>query len=278
MRIVASRAGAAELDEWAAGELHGFRADAPVPAYRGPFLAPARGTWMNMVRYVENATLTDFGVPQTFRDAWFMVTMRQPVAELESLTMGDGEPQLPWDPTAVAMYDGYAQAGRVSHPTGHHLVSARTLIPRGHIVGLLDTVRTRVLELALDLEGISGEVGERGGPTVADLEVAAAAQTFYISVYGDGANIATGAHATLRSKVRKGDEDSLRAAAAALGLATDDVEEFIESLKEDGSATGPRATRFIERVRMGAVALGGNIVAGVAADQLVALAQGFLGG
>lgn len=278
VRVVASRTGASDLDLWAAGELAGFPHDAVVPSYRGPFLAPARGTWVSMTRYVENTTITPVGVSPTFRDTWFMVTMRQPVAELESLASGADDAKLPWDPTAVGLYDQEAQAGKVAHPLGHHLMSAHTIVPRNHILGVLDTMRTRVLELALELERVSIDVGEPGGPTVADAQVAAAAQTLIINVYGDGANIATGDYARLRNQVRRGDEQALRAAVEALGLTARDAEEFVDGLREDGSAVGGRTASFLDRVRRGAVVLSTNIAASLVADQLIALAQAFLGG
>ena len=278
VRIVASRASASELDAWAARELNGFSGEAVVPTYRGPFLAPAQGNWYSMVRYIENATLTHVGVPASFRDAWFMMTLRQPVAELESLAQGNGDPQFPWDPTAVALYDGYAQARKVSHPLDHHLVSASTLIPRGHILGMLDTLRTRVLELALDLERVSTEVGEPDGPTITNPAVAAAAQSFYINVYGDGAIIATGAYADLKSIVVRGDSASLRAAAVKLGLSGDDADEFIDAVAAEQAVDGPRTRTFLDRVRSGAITLAGGIAASGAADLLIELAKAFLGG
>lgn len=43
---------------------------------------------------------------------------------------------------------------------GQHLVSARKVIPKGAIVGMLSTVRSRILRLATDLEALDPQAGD----------------------------------------------------------------------------------------------------------------------
>lgn len=278
VKVLASRTGAKDLDDWASGELNGLRDGKLVPKYRGPFDVPAFGTWMSVVRYATGQALTSVGVPDEFRDGWFRVTLRQPVGELEALVASEGaDPTIAWDSWAVARYDQYAQAGKVTRMEGHHLVEAHTSVPRPFISGVIDTIRTRVLDLALSLEAVAPDAGDRGGPTIEDPPVAAATQQFHITVYGDGTTIATGDYARVKATVVKGDLPSLREAAIGTGLSAADADEFVAAVKSDGTPDGSAVQRFIDRVRTGAVTLAGGIATGVAADALIELAKAYLG-
>lgn len=158
------------------------------------------------------------------------------------------------------------------------LFSARSVVTRQHLRGLLDTVRSKALEFALDLQAVDPEAGTAGGPTVdTDPTLSTTIYNVTNNIYGHGANIAAGTHIKQRAVVKAGDAAGLIAAAQAAGLELSDAEEYVAAVKADGRTDGPRTSRFLERVRSGGITLAGNVTANIAAQQLIAAAAQFLG-
>lgn len=279
VKVLAMRMEAPELGSWVERELNGYKADDPVPDYRGPLTLPVIGTWTGMFgSQISGQPVSRAGVPEAFLSTWFTLTLRQPVSELEALSQSEKDPGVMWDPYAITRYNKLVEEGKGG--AGFQmmsLVQAQIVVPTPALIGILDGVRNRVLDLALALEGIAPDVGEPSGPTVADHRVQGVAQQFFITINGDGANFAIGDYARLKSKVTKGDTAGLLAAARALGLSAEDAEAFRSALEADGRSDGERTTRFVSRVRSGAIALGGNITANLAASGLLELGAQFLG-
>lgn len=278
VKIVASRIGDPELGAWATKELSGYASEDELPAYRAKREFPVLGEWSGPFNSgMKNAQISSLGITDGFLD-WFRQEFRSPVAELEVLSRHDGDPIKRWDPIAVIEYNRRVQDGEGGTSFEMMgLIDARIVIPRTHLIGILDVIRTRVLDLALTLEEVAPEAGEPDGPTVADERVEKVASTFNFTVYGDGANISTGDHVRQRSAVKKGDVAGLLKAAMALGLDAGAAEEFHQALEADGGQVGHRTRSFIERVRNGTVLLAGNIAANVAASGLLKLAAQFGG-
>lgn len=281
VKIVASRIGDVELSTWATKELSGYGVADDLPAYRSSRRLPVRGNWSGpMGSGINNASVSWAGVPEEFHRALFCAEFRQSVAELEMVghSDGGGGARIDWDPRAVWEYNKMVREGEGG--AGFEmmeLLSAHVHFPRNILVGILDAIRTRVLDLALDLERVSPEVGEPGGPTVSDAQVEAAVQTFHITIHGDGANVSTGDHAKLRSTVKKGDAQALVEAAREIGLSPEDAESFREAVEADGDAVAERTQGFVERVRSGAVVLVGNTSGSLAATGLIQAAGMFFG-
>lgn len=279
VKIVASRIGDRELAKWASDELNGYGPDDELPPYRAERGFPVQGDWSGPAgSRITNAEISPVGITDDFI-GWFSTSLRQPVADLELLSSGTHDPVLRWDPWAVVEYNRRASSGEGgARMRMMSLVDARLMIPRNTLRGILDSIRTRVLDFALALEGVAPDAGEPNGPTVADSRVERVTQNFHITVNGDGNNIATGDNARQRVKVRKGDAEALLQAARALGLSADDAIQFRDAVIADNGTVGESTQNFVTRVRSGAVSLAGNVLANVAATGLLEAAGQFVGG
>ncbi|MCC2309314.1 AbiTii domain-containing protein [Cellulomonas chengniuliangii] len=278
VKIVAARIDDPGLAEWSSKELTGYGTDDQLPTYRSKREFPVLGNWSGPFgSAVNNAPISSAGITDGFLD-WFQCEIRHPVAELEALSDSGQDPTIRWDPWAVVEYNRRTENGEGGATFEMmSLLDARLVIPRNALTGILDMIRTRVLDLALALEGVAPDAGEPDGPTVANKRVEAVTQTFHITVNGDGANIATGDHVRQRSTIKKGDVDGLLEAARTLGLDNDSAAEFHRAIEADGGHVGENTRSFVERVRSGVVSLVGSIAANVAATGLLELAAQFAG-
>lgn len=278
VKIVASRIDDDGLAEWASKELSGYAVNNELPTYRSKRYFPVLGHWSGPFNTsVHNAQISSAGSAEDLLD-WFQSSIRQPVAELEVLSRADEDPIMRWDPWAVVEYNRRSTSGEGgARIETMSLVDARLVIPRNALIGTLDVIRTRVLDLALALEDVAPDVGEPHGPTVTDSRIEKVTQSFHITVFGDGANIATGDNTNLRSTVKKGDVQGLLDSARALGLGDADANQFHQAIEADSGQVGENTKSFITRVRSGAISLAGNIGANVAASGLLELATQFAG-
>lgn len=122
-------------------------------------------------------------------------------------------------------------------------------------MGVVDSVRTEIMQLALDLQVTADTAGEPGGPTVNDPEVAQVVNTFITNVYGGSAHVAQ-ALTVEQTVVITGDVGSLTRAARTLGLDGTDLTDYVEAALAARSEPDRRSLSKFLKVRDGAVALG----------------------
>lgn len=280
IKVVASRIDAPEVTMWANLELNGYPMDLDLPSYRGSKMMPVKGNWSGyMQRSITDATISPNGVPDDFMRAHFYSSLRQPVGELEMLAKADRDPSWQWDPVAVATYQNYLDTGVGG--VGFemmNLLSAQTIYPRTFITGVLDTIRNTVLDLALDLESVGGNVGEPDGPTMTDHAISNVVNNFTINVNGDGANVAAGSSIKQKNSVVKNDLESLIAAARALGISDVELEGLKLAVAAEPEQVGPETQRFIDRLKTGGVTMANGIASGMIATQFMNMLGAFYGG
>ena len=144
--LVARKLRVQDIETWILSELNGY-AGATIPAYRQVageinILDPYRGRWVP-VFFPENAAKLHRQLTNR--------SCKQPIAEIESLLSKSESAQLamPYDPDVQAML--IREADLPAPPI--------LLVPDGRVHGILDAVRTTILDWALKLEeeGILGE-------------------------------------------------------------------------------------------------------------------------
>lgn len=280
VKVVAARIGSTELAAWATAELNGYGPGDDIPSYRGPTITPVRGLWAGFGGNRINGFVESSGLlTDDFWREQFSVTMTQPVGELQSLATDPGSsPSIPWPPMVIALYNHAVSAGEGGLAyRNYSLFGADKALPQTWLRGLLDVIRTKVLDLALALEAAPGNAGEPGGATVEEPAVRDAVQQTIVNIYGDGAHVSTGDGAT-HTTVHEGDVAGLVRAVIELGLTDQDALAFATAIAADGSVEGPRTRSFLDKVKSGGIQLASGVAIEAAASGLVALGAAFLGG
>jgi hypothetical protein len=274
--VLAHRLDAGDLKQWVTFELNGYPRDAELPAYRGPFAVPVQAQLSGMFGSSGSNMLSPHGMPPGFEDM-FRVSFYDPLATLESLAASGQDLGSPWDPAMAGLYNQWADEGKVAHVMGMSVYSARRIVTPGLVRGVIDVVRTKALQLALDLQTDFPNAGEKDGPTVSDPDVNQAITHVTTNIYGSVGNIAQGSNAQQRAMVQVGDVGASINAARDY-LADEALPQFLELLSNrDQTDSRSRVAKFIEAVRSGAVALAAGVASSVAADGLLAIASAFFG-
>jgi hypothetical protein len=187
-KVLAARLGNLEFKQWVESELNGYNGNSSeeLPNYRiikvnskghfsGPFGSGLR-----------NADMPLLCVPEEAREVLGHSYFRDPVAALEALVdqSDSGIAQEPWNPNLVQMF-----AQRFYE--NMFCLQAWKVISIAQIIGVLDTIRNKILSFALEIEGESPNAGEApvNSNPVPQEKVH---QIFNTYITGDVQNLATG--------------------------------------------------------------------------------------
>jgi hypothetical protein len=283
--VVSRRIDATELTSWLRGELDGYDCQTPVPAYRAGERLPIDLRFDGPMGSSMPYQLSAAELPDSLGAPLRQVNFREPLAELVELSQGDRDPVMQLPAGWVEIYRRLAEEQRVPSNPMMVLNYAAVKMPRTHLKGIIDRVRTAALDLALSIEDISAEAGASGGPTVEDEPRLAQQVTIHLTqLFGDGATLTVGDHATVASgpgsvavSLSSGDVDGLLEAARAL-VGEQAVSELASAIDEDGGEPGEATNRFLDRVKQGSVVLAGGVTTNGAYDGLVALLGQVFGG
>ncbi|EDJ9086177.1 hypothetical protein GFI45_14100 [Salmonella enterica subsp. enterica] len=187
-KVLSARLGNNEFKSWVEYELSGYPNTENLPDYR-VFHVNSKGNFAGAFgRMLKNADIMMYMIPDKYRKHLEYHRDIAPVAELESLVKSsDGSlAQVPWPPNVAVhlgqgMYDGM------------ECLQAWKVIPTTKIEGILDTIRTKILNFALEIESENPDVGEApmNSNPVPQEKIQNVFNT-YIS--GNVQNVATGSH------------------------------------------------------------------------------------
>lgn len=276
LKVVAARLETPPLLSWVDNELSGYPSGAELPAYRGPFRAPVDTDWLGPANArINNLPFPSAAVPERMRNAAFQLSFRQSASELEDIACRNDWVSAPWDADFVLIINSLIDQEEMQGPTPYHsLVSARRRISPSLVKSVLDNVRTRALEVALELERIQPDAGELGVKAVDPVAV-----NFVVTnnIYGHGNAVAIdspGSRQQGSSTVIAGDLGRLLSAVKGAGLSDQQVADLeVAICADDADAEadkpGPRVRGFLAKllaiggVGAGQVATGavGNVVA-----------------
>ncbi|HNV42485.1 MAG TPA: hypothetical protein PLX68_05995 [Dermatophilaceae bacterium] len=279
--VVARRIGAVDLATWIKRELDGYSDQEEVPEYRDGSGLPIAIRFDGYGGASSTRRMSAQDLPSELNMVLDTFTMSMPLAELEALAGGggDGDPQRQLPNVWLHRYRELAAENRVPHMPMFTANHAAVVVPRTYLRGLLDRIKTVALDLALDIEDVSPEAGDRGGPTVESepaLRTAVASHMTMIFAHDSTVAIASGSGA-VALQVQVGDIAGLLAAARTI-LDERGLREFETALREDGDEPGPATRSFLDRVRSGTFTVASGLAVNGAYDGLVALlAQVFPG-
>ncbi len=298
-KMLAARLDNHLLMEWVDHELTGYPEDGPLPAYRERRQALVLGKFTNGFWQVSNVEIPPSAVDEQFRDGWlFHITYANSVGDHEAMLQAqpEGDFRLPWPLDAIAVLQPQPLRDM-------NCMQAWRVLPRVEVMGVLEGVRNRLLDLVLKLEREAPDAGEVPSSTLpisTEQITNIVAATIYagsstvtdnsIRVHGTAGNIAGGQG----NRARQGDVSitqqgiDLGALAHAVRAAVeqldgqlppeqlDAVQGLVEDL-EDATAPQParqRMVRTLKGITAIAGAAGGAGAAVVDAVQAVHRALG----
>lgn len=277
LMIVAHRLGADALLGWVKAELNGYDDPDDIPDYRGPFTVNVQAIITGPGLSKGTSTLTKHGMPDGF-DWLFELRFKDPLATLEGFAGSEDGIAIPWDPAIIGLYNGWIDEGRVPFIEYWGVYSAQKVFPQGALKGIVDVVRTKALELALDLQAEYPDAGEKDGPTVDNPEVRAAVTTIVNNIYGPITALAQGHNVTQKVRVQAGDlSGALNSARRFLDERS--LEQLRDVLVRGGNDEDKRnrLEKFVDAVKSGSVTLAAGVTTDLAAAGLLEVVTQFFG-
>ncbi len=213
------------LQVWAQSELDGYQGEpAEIPEYRKT-VAHAKGLFLGPAGvYIDGQPIPAVALKEEHRHWAEEATLAQPIAAYEGVA-ADSKMVFEWPANLTVLYQKTFFQGQYA------LNRAWLEVPGSVLVGLIDTIKTRILRLALELKGELGEVHD--DPT--ELTKERVDQTVINNIYGGTNVIASHDFAQVGSiEIRQGDWGALSdALSSRLGVTPAAVRELKASLDAD---------------------------------------------
>jgi hypothetical protein len=247
------------IKEWANQELNGYKSIEGLPEYRviasraqGSFAGPAGA-------YVAKRNIPSAVLDKEHRQWAETAYLTQAVSAYEDIPTSENKNTsviIPWDNNLILRY----QADLID---GFALVSAWQEIPKSAVVELLDTIRNRTLNMALELKSEIGNNEDLGAATAQRVD-----SIVVNSIYGSNVYLASG-HAnlnatTIQNFISAGDRNQLDGVLRNSGLSDSDLRALSESMNGDGQEKmGSRVMQWIKttapKVLAGGVKIGTTV-------------------
>lgn len=201
-KVLASRVDSESLGAWVANELNGYPAEAPVPDYRGPFPAIVMGQFM--LPYTTSPSTLEIA-PSSFAQkirseftGMFETLFVQPIAELDAASHvhDPSALKIPWSADFVRYVNHLIETGKVQQYVNALLLAAYRVVNPLQLQGVVDAVRTRLLDLTLAFEKLNPESGAAGVPPPPAVQVQ---QLVTNNIFGGNVNIAQNSQAVDQS-------------------------------------------------------------------------------
>lgn len=255
LRFLASRLGNAELADWVKHEAEGYPLGASVPEYRivsVTYRATFSGPFGSGIK---NAPIPPYVIQQHASEKWNEHEVRGSIAAVEHL-VSDREGDIGIDAQNLMLllqgkvYKGYA----CNSVTG--------TISRVAMAEILQSVRSRVLELTLELEKAIPEATAVAvaGPALKNVDHKQVSQIINQTVYGNVNQVNAADNATVNFNISQGDTGALIQELVKAGIPKASAEEFAEIITSEPPAStdqplGKKAAAWIAK-NIGKVASG----------------------
>lgn len=261
-----------DLVKWVRAELNGYESREDLPDYRvmpTQVLGHFSGSFGSGLK---NAPIPKSAIDEDHCDWLFTNHLTDPAAELEQLTQGDKAENLksPWPADIVAYY----QRKQIYE---HMVLSyAWRILTKATLSGILDTIRTRILEFALQIEeqmDIKESKKPTGKPKLTSPSEKKVSQIVNNTIYGG--NVAFGNVGDTNQynvQIKAGDLPGLKEHLKSIGVTNDLLNSLDEAIKEDegtekapGSATSGWLAKVMSMIGRGTLSLatnaGGSMIA-----------------
>lgn len=226
--VLAAEIKSERLRIWATNELNGYGEVDDLPQYRMVQIT-ARGFFVGPMRaQINNQPLPSLVLDENHR--WWATTamLNEPVASYEAMVREtkDGAAQIPWPADMVAYY-------QTKFFSGYALNRAWQEIPIGMVIGIVDTVRTRLLQLALELRDDTSLAEENSEDTVKQRTDQVVQTIIYGGMNIVGSSVTGDVQFVGQQLVVEGDFFSLSNALKQAGVPDEEVKELESAIADD---------------------------------------------
>lgn len=275
VQVLAAKLGNEQLKEWVRSELNGYASESELPGYR-ILPARARGNLAGPFNSgYKGLIIPESVLPEGLRKFASSVMLRQPISAIQALADQSNESgtfTFPWPGDLTAMMQEKISPGNV-------LWAAWQEVSRSQLVGLIDTIRNRVLDFALELEQQSPEAGDDTSPTTQAESKAVAQYLVQTFIFGNVGNVANASNnaSQIGTIAVKGNFVALTSALKQLGVPDGEISDLKSALDDDGGTLGSRTTGWVAKIgsaiSTGAIKVGSE----VSTDALVKLISLYIG-
>ncbi len=231
------------LRAWANDELKGYSDAATVPEYR-IISAGATGLFVGSGWVRCEQGIPSVAMEKEHRKWAEVVEMADSVGTLEDMVTSaskDSQIEFGWDDNLVLFY-------RDKLMPGWRLLSARQVVPKSAIAGMLDTIRTSVLNLALELKS---EIGESDADLTKIKPNSAEAEKVnsivLTQIFGGTVYMAGGQQNVNVQNIAVGNWEDLKKVLKESGIDEKEVTELSQALQQDNKTMGATVKEWISR-------------------------------
>ena len=211
-KILAHKIGLPEFRSWIDRELNGYSEDAELPLYR-ICKAQNLATLIGPGGVVKNQVLPTSHLSKDIRSTLENIYFRQGVGELEAMASEDGMSSV-WPASIVRSF------GKTLKITeGGEIADVRSPVPKYAVQGVLDNVKNRLLDFALELQKQTSP-----GAAVDNIDQTKARNMFNTFIIGNQNAVNVGERVDAMQEVRAGDFESLQKHLQNSGVSAADIE------------------------------------------------------
>lgn len=226
-----------ELEEWLKKELEGYPNFLSVPQYRIIYASVYGNLIDQFGRQIKNARYPTDTYPEEVRGKAEMVHMFHGIRELERMCDGDEFLYLTI-PIAMPLPPPYV--GTRAYELWHQF-------HKSQIHQVLDSIRTRLLELVLDLGEKFPEMNRNEESiTKANRSEVAAVVNVHVSGNQNVVAAGSGINQNVAQQIRQGDIQTLTRSLEAAGVPIEDIKDLEEAMSADGA---PKEGKVGQRVK-----------------------------
>jgi hypothetical protein len=211
------------LKEWLNKELNGYICKDELPEYRKS-IGIAKGLFLGgFGAQIDNQPLSPSVLKEQHRHLARNIDFFQPIASYENAD-GITNAISDWPADITAMY-------QLKFIDGYVLNRAWIEIPASITKGLLDTVRTRLLYFALEIQA---QLPSGDEAAVEEIPLATVEQIIQVTIINGGYNVIGNVDKFQSITINKGDIEALRRELQKLGIEQSDIEQFEKTLSSEG--------------------------------------------
>lgn len=186
-KILAYRLGNEDFKNWVEYELKGYPKDLDgLPEYRVLNNVNSKGHFSGAFGSgLRNADIPTYNLPNDLQENLSKASFYSPIATLENLASSNSSVLTQdWKPIVIAHYGGGMYEGYVC-------MQAWKIIPTSFVIGVVDTIKTKILNFVLEIEMINKDAGdvEINSTPIPQEQVS---QIFNINISGSVGNLASG--------------------------------------------------------------------------------------